>query len=1049
MKRFFASLLTCAFLLGLLPTAALAADDVPYLDRHWDESTKQVITEDKTVSPPTAVAAGTTNWSNRWYVVNSNVTISGRVTVSGDVHLILADGYTLTASSGISVEDTSSLTIYGQEHETGKLIAQSYPYDNAAIGGTFYRPETNHTCGSITINGGQVEATGANNAVGIGSALSHSGGNITINGGKVTAKGGKWAAGIGSSPDNHTIKNITSITINGGTVIATGSDTGAGIGGGEGKNGSDNCITINGGNITATGGEKGGAGIGGGAGSARDGTAGAGGTITITGGTVNAIGGGNGAGIGGGGSAVSGAAGAGGTITITGGTVNATGGGSGAGIGGGANKDGSVGSSGSFSTGTNGAAFITASAISDIGDITGWSGVIFQRDSGQVYGSQTIQTDAEIPSGTVLTIPENTALTIESGVTLTNNGTITVENGGTFINNGILKGNKVTPTVTVPTGLTATYGQTLADVSLLGGWMWDTPRTSVGNVGDNAFSATFTPTDTANYKTVTQTLTVTVSTAPRTIAVTGQANGPTQITLSDARITPSGTGDTVSYGINTTNTAPDTWRTDKVFSGLTAGTTYYFFAKVETNGNYAAAVSEGVPITTPAKAVSSISIANQPTNLSYTSGQTLDLSGLSVTVNYDDDTNETVEWASGKLTVRPAQGTALTVTGHNEQTVTISYGGATAETNTLTVTQGTQAALSITGAPATVYTGDSFTLTLSGGSGTGAVTWEVVSGPATVDASGKVTVTGTGEIQIKAVKAADTDYTQAEATITLDAAARPSGGSSTPPTYKPNVTPPSEGGGVPTTVPSNPKQGDTVTVTPKPDDGYKVDKITVTDRNGKPVEATAKPDGTYTFQQPSGTVTIDVTYVPLSDIWNNPFADIDEGDWYYEAVRFVQERGLMNGYSDGRFGPNDDLSRAQLAQILFNKEGGPVVNFLMNFSDVSGEAWYTEAIRWAASQGIVGGYGDGTFGPNAPITREQLAVMLWRYSGSPAATGQELHFNDEDAISGFALEAMRWAVENGIVGGYGNGQLGPQGQATHAQVAQMLKNFIQDQESNP
>lgn len=268
------------------------------------------------------------------------------------------------------------------------------------------------------------------------------------------------------------------------------------------------------------------------------------------------------------------------------------------------------------------------------------------------------------------------------------------------------------------------------------------------------------------------------------------------------------------------------------------------------------------------------------------------------------------------------------------------------------------------------------------------------------------------------------------------------------PTYPPTVEKPSGGGGTPAVTPSNPRQGDTVTVTPKPDSGYEVDTITVIDRNGKPVEVTKKPDGTYTFKQPSGKVTVKVTYQPIDRPWNNPFTDVSEGDWYYEAVRFVQERGLMNGYSDGRFGPNDNLSRAQLAQILFNKEGRPGVDYLLDFSDVAGEAWYTEAIRWAASQGIVGGYGNGTFGPNDPITREQLAVMLWRYSGSPAATNKELHFADADEISPFALEAMYWAVENGILNGYGDGRLGPQGQATRAQVAQMLKNFIENQEKN-
>ncbi|MDE7004373.1 MAG: S-layer homology domain-containing protein [Oscillospiraceae bacterium] len=273
------------------------------------------------------------------------------------------------------------------------------------------------------------------------------------------------------------------------------------------------------------------------------------------------------------------------------------------------------------------------------------------------------------------------------------------------------------------------------------------------------------------------------------------------------------------------------------------------------------------------------------------------------------------------------------------------------------------------------------------------------------------------------------------------------GGSYIPPTYRPDVPQPSQGGSV-SVSPSSPVRGDPVTVTPKPDQGYEVDKITVTDQNGKPVEVTVKPDGTYTFKQPNGKVKIEVTYKPVRTPWSSPFTDVSEGDWYYEAVQFVQAEGLMSGYGSGNFAPDAQLSRAQLAQILFNKEGRPGVNYLLDFSDLAGEAWYTEAVRWAASQGIVGGYGNGTFGPNDPITREQLAVMLWRYSGSPAATNKELHFSDEGEISAFAREALRWAVENGILNGYDNGRLGPQGQATRAQAAQMLKNFIENQEDS-
>lgn len=282
-----------------------------------------------------------------------------------------------------------------------------------------------------------------------------------------------------------------------------------------------------------------------------------------------------------------------------------------------------------------------------------------------------------------------------------------------------------------------------------------------------------------------------------------------------------------------------------------------------------------------------------------------------------------------------------------------------------------------------------------------------------------------------------------------DASEVVSGGGSSAPTYRPEVAQPGEGGSVSISA-NTPKRGDPVTIIPRPDAGYEVDTVTVTDQNGHAVEVRKNADGTYTFIQPGSRVRIEVTYQraqpaqPVETPWSSPFADVSQGDWYYEAVRFVQEQGLMNGYGDGRFGPDDTLSRAQLVQILFNREGRPVVHALPDFSDVADEAWYAGAVRWAAGRGIAGGYGDGRFGPNDPITREQLAVMLWRYAGSPAAGG-ELPFDDADKVSPFAREAVGWAVESGILRGGGDGQLHPGGLATRAQAAQMLKNFLEKQ----
>ena len=356
--------------------------------------------------------------------------------------------------------------------------------------------------------------------------------------------------------------------------------------------------------------------------------------------------------------------------------------------------------------------------------------------------------------------------------------TVTAKAGGNYTGSasGKFTIEMADPTYTTPTGLTATYGDTLKDVPLTDGWAWNDLNTSVGNVGENTFPATYNKDSSGNYNPVQQNLTVKVSPASYKITLTGQADSPTQITLEEAQVEPGNTGAAVSYGMNTTNTAPSKWQAEKVFSGLTADTTYYFFAKVAATTNYAETISTGVAITTPEKEVSSISIQTQPAKLAYTSGQPLDLNGLSVQVSYSDNTSKTIGWDANKLTADPAQGTVLTVTGHSGKTVTISYGGKSAATDALTVTQGTQAALSITGAPATIYNGDSFTLMLSGGSGTGTVTWKIISGPATVDANGKVTVTGTGSIEVKATKAADADYNEATATLSLTATTKPSGG---------------------------------------------------------------------------------------------------------------------------------------------------------------------------------------------------------------------------------------------------------------------------------
>ena len=360
-------------------------EDVSYIDP-TEEQTEQTC-DSATVVTETDTAWGASDSQEHWYVVNSNVTINTRVTVTGDVHLILEDGCSLTVNGGINATDTNSLTIYGQSGGTGKLTATGGGFQ-AGIGGN------SNQSGTITINGGTVTATGGDGGAGIG--------------------GGKEAEG-------------GTITINGGTVNATGSTDAAGIGGGGGGNGGN--ITINGGTVTATGSTtpySGSAGIGGG------GVYGSGGTIIIRGGTVIANGAG-GAGIGGGSS------GAGGTITISGGTVIATGSGS-PGIGGG----GGFGAAGTFSTGEDGNAVIfaigngTDDTRIEEEDTSSWDCVFFKGTSGQVYGEVTLEDNLTIDSERTLTIPAGTSLTIPTDVTLTVNGEIT--NTGTLNIRGSITG---------------------------------------------------------------------------------------------------------------------------------------------------------------------------------------------------------------------------------------------------------------------------------------------------------------------------------------------------------------------------------------------------------------------------------------------------------------------------------------------------------------------------------------------------------------------------------------------------------------------------------
>lgn len=232
-------------------------------------------------------------------------------------------------------------------------------------------------------------------------------------------------------------------------------------------------------------------------------------------------------------------------------------------------------------------------------------------------------------------------------------------------------------------------------------------------------------------------------------------------------------------------------------------------------------------------------------------------------------------------------------------------------------------------------------------------------------------------------------------------------------------------------------QGASQTFKMTPDKGYAVADVLI---DGKSVGAVS----TYTFGQVTAAHTISVTF--RADDQALPFTDVAAGDWFYEAVRFVYEKGLSGGTSETAFSPDATLTRAMLVVLLHRLEGSPAAQ-ASSFTDVAAGTWYTDAVAWAAANNIVAGVADGRFDPDAPITREQLAVILYRYAqskGYPVALNGVLDdFHDADRVSVWAHDALRWATGAGIVSGKNGGLLDPVGQATRAEVASMLMRFCQ------
>ena len=288
-----------------------------------------------------------------------------------------------------------------------------------------------------------------------------------------------------------------------------------------------------------------------------------------------------------------------------------------------------------------------------------------------------------------------------------------------------------------------------------------------------------------------------------------------------------------------------------------------------------------------------------------------------------------------------------------------------------------------------------------------------------------------------------------EFTYTKPSSGGSSGGSSSGKTTYKVTTSAVNNGGV-NASPSSAEKGAAITITLSPDKGYKLDKLTVTDGSGKTVSTVKKSDTVYTFTMPASAVKVGVSYVKATETPSETkFNDVSANDWFASAVDYVTGKGMMNGTADNTFSPKANTTRGMVVTVLYRLENQPSTS-AASFTDVASGAYYANAVAWANANGIVSGYGSGKFGPNDKVTREQLAAILYRYAQYKkydVSVGEDtniLSYDDAQSISSYAIPAIQWACGAGVVTGKSGSKLDPKGNATRAEVAAMLMRFCEN-----
>lgn len=1008
--------------------------------------------------------------------VSATATIFNHNAKAGTGDTVGNDAYSIGSAYGAAIGggggnvdggDGGTITIYGGVVEAINTVDHE-DEDNTARVGTAYGAAIGGG-GSETGNGGD-------------------GGTITIFGGTVRAES-SCGAGIGGGSGYIGVGGIGgTITISGGTVRAE-STIGAGIGGGSGGGGSGGggggdggAITISGGTVRAE--SYYGGGIGGGGDLSGGDTGGDGGDITISGGTVE-VQSVSGAAIGGGSSGfgfsgiiqTKGTGGSGGNITISGGSVTATtmtgrsislfsemneGRWAGAAIGGGSCGGGSGGSSGTI---TISGGIVTAIVSSQPApgmdpDVPPKYSAGIGNGAGtgvSVVGSSKIT----ISGGTVFAQSPDGA-GIGDGQNNDGSAIVIAISGGTVeavSTNGAGIGGGMIEALSAMVNFKKTYSG--GEITISGGSV-SAQSTNGAGIGSGAVIYDVEEVSERNTPEVNGgEITVSGGTvSAQSVRGAGIGGGNGQVTVGstvtvdpDAQTTPSltlssGSGGTVTISGGTVEAVS----TEGV--GIGSGGMPFYQSETPAVDQYIHRVSGAAGTFATGTDGNAMLIAVGGTNHIEDDDDTTDWHGViflgSEGQIYGDKVTLSTDCTipGGKqLTIGEGQSLLLdagvTLTIDNENCITgagtLGAGGSYQILNPLPVFT-----------PTTLfYTGSDLSgrLSLTAPAGSVSIMGQTftVSGTPTYR-DWVITLPAGGILQVGTYTV--TAYSPSQ-DRTVSGQITVIGDSSSTPTYS-VILPGRVEGGTVTAKKSYAEEGETFRFTVTPDEGWELDTLSVTDNRGTELDVKYEGDSVYSFKMPARRVEIQVSFreIPPESL---PFTDIADNAWYADAVRYVYKHGLMAGTSATTFAPDVTTSRAMIATILWRMAGSPVVNYAMTYTDVAQGQWYSEAVRWATSEGIVGGYGNGLFGTNDPITREQFAAMLYRFAqeqGYDVSIGENtniLSYTDVADLSEYAISAMQWAVGAGIINGTGDGStLTPQGQATRAQAAVMLTRFCEE-----